>query len=144
MHSMLFGVASCGASRSHAQLNGVNASELLPVELLEAVHGCIAQWSQYFGRSSPHRASGSKDEVLGKPKPNVHPVKYSTTLLQCNARASQPYSSHVQLGKVDAWAPLVSSSYTPSQSRLVEDLLFAFSSKRHTHAHTHALRVTER
>jgi hypothetical protein len=128
MHSKPFGVAPCGASRSHASLNGVNASERLPVELLEAlVHRCIAQWSQCFGRSSPHRASRSKDEVLGKPKPNVHPARYSTAFLQCNARASQPYHSYIQLWKVNAWAPLVSSSYTPSESRLVDDLLFAFS-----------------
>lgn len=84
---MPFGVASCGASRSHASLNGVNASERLPVKLLEAVHRCMAQSSQCFGRSSPHRASGSKDEALGKPKPNVYPAQYGIS--SCNAMLAQ-------------------------------------------------------
>jgi hypothetical protein len=45
------------------------------------------------------------------------------TAMHCNARASEPYYSHVRFGKLDALVPLVSSSYTPSE----------LPSRRHLH-----------
>jgi hypothetical protein len=56
-------------------------------------------------------------------------VQYSTVpshAMHCNARASEPYYSHVRFGKLDALVPLVSSSYTPSESRPVDIYISRF------------------
>jgi hypothetical protein len=50
--------------------------------------------------------------------------------MPCNARASEPHCSQLRFGKVDALVPLASSSYTPSESRLVDICVSLFSWKR--------------
>lgn len=77
--------------------------------------------------SMPSESSPSRffwKELKVPCKPMYSTVQYLR--MQCNARASEPYYSHVQFGKVDALVPLVSSSYTPSELPSRRHLHFAF------------------